>query len=221
MITRIEATHYRCFDKVDVELASFRVVVGANGAGKTTLLDIPVLLGDLLRARGVASAFTEKKNGRAPRAGGLLRRHIHTHSRALVVLDQQFGAELPAAQVQRNIESRLTANGWQHRHAVFVIDPELEVLLGQDNPNVDRLLRHRRTPGLRAELAADWRWPADASKPPAPKDFLLSIIRNNRAGAPIAAYSKIAGTVSVAGCVDPAFHGIKEAICGWFPKEAP
>lgn len=37
MITRIEATRYRCFDKLDVELGDFRVLVGANGSGKTTL----------------------------------------------------------------------------------------------------------------------------------------------------------------------------------------
>ncbi len=45
MITRIEATRYRCFDKLDVELGDFRVLVGANGSGKTTLLDVPVLFG--------------------------------------------------------------------------------------------------------------------------------------------------------------------------------
>ena len=54
MITRIEATHYRCFDRLDVNLGGFGVLVGANGAGKTTLLDIPVLLGDLLEQSGKA-----------------------------------------------------------------------------------------------------------------------------------------------------------------------
>jgi predicted ATPase len=38
VITRIEATRYRCFDKLDVEFGDFRVLVGANGSGKTTLL---------------------------------------------------------------------------------------------------------------------------------------------------------------------------------------
>lgn len=33
MITRIEATRYRCFDKLDVELGEFRVLVGAKGSG--------------------------------------------------------------------------------------------------------------------------------------------------------------------------------------------
>lgn len=71
MITRIEATRYRCFDKLDVELGDFRVLVGANGSGKTTLLDIPVLLGDLLRERNLSAAFTEARDGRAPRATAL------------------------------------------------------------------------------------------------------------------------------------------------------
>ena len=31
MITSIEATRSRCFDKLDVELGNFRVLVGANG----------------------------------------------------------------------------------------------------------------------------------------------------------------------------------------------
>ena len=71
MITRIEATRYRCFDKLDVELGDFRVLVGANGSGKTTLLDIPVLLGDLLKERTIGEAFMSARDGRAPRATSL------------------------------------------------------------------------------------------------------------------------------------------------------
>lgn len=70
MITRIEATRYRCFDKLDVELGDFRVLIGANGSGKTTLLDIPVLLGDLLEARTIGDAFLRDRDHRAPRASG-------------------------------------------------------------------------------------------------------------------------------------------------------
>jgi predicted ATPase len=71
VITRIEATRYRCFDKLDVELGDFRVLVGANGSGKTTLLDVPVLFGDLLRERTISAAFTGPRDGRAPRATAL------------------------------------------------------------------------------------------------------------------------------------------------------
>ncbi len=71
MITRIEATHYRCVKKLDVDLGQFRVVVGANGAGKTALLDIPILLGDLLRERMPSTAFTRSQHGKAPRTSPL------------------------------------------------------------------------------------------------------------------------------------------------------
>jgi predicted ATPase len=71
VITRIEATNYRCFERLDVDLAEFGVLVGANGAGKTTLLDIPVLLGDLLKARNISSAFLESAEPRGPRASTL------------------------------------------------------------------------------------------------------------------------------------------------------
>ncbi len=50
MITRLEATRYRCFDRLAVDVGDFRVLVGANGSGKTTLLDLPGLFGDLLDA---------------------------------------------------------------------------------------------------------------------------------------------------------------------------
>lgn len=70
MITRIEATRYRCFEKLDVELGDFRVLVGANGSGKTTLLDVPVLLGDMLRGRAIGEAFLDRRDGRSPRASG-------------------------------------------------------------------------------------------------------------------------------------------------------
>jgi predicted ATP-binding protein involved in virulence len=34
VITRIEATRYRCFDKLNVDLGEFRVIVGANGSAR-------------------------------------------------------------------------------------------------------------------------------------------------------------------------------------------
>jgi len=71
MITRIDATNYRCFENLGVTFSDFIVIAGVNGSGKTTLLDIPVLLGDLLRSRNVAGAFTERLLGRGQRAVSL------------------------------------------------------------------------------------------------------------------------------------------------------
>ena len=71
MITRIEATNYRCLEKLDVDLSEFAVLVGANGAGKTTLLDIPNLIGECLQAEYVGQAFSLKRSGLPPRCSSL------------------------------------------------------------------------------------------------------------------------------------------------------
>ena len=71
MITRLEATRYRCFERLGVDVGAFRVLVGANGSGKTTLLDLPVLFGDLLRASNIASPFMDRRPDQPPRAGSL------------------------------------------------------------------------------------------------------------------------------------------------------
>jgi predicted ATPase len=71
MITRIEATNYRCFDKLNVDLSEFAILVGANGAGKTTLLDIPNLISECLQAQYVGQAFTVKRPGFPPRCSSL------------------------------------------------------------------------------------------------------------------------------------------------------
>ena len=71
MITRIEATRYRCLEFLDTDLQLFAVLVGANGAGKTTFLDIPGLLGDCLQQREVGQAFTTRQHNRPPRGSTL------------------------------------------------------------------------------------------------------------------------------------------------------
>lgn len=71
MITRLEATRYRCFERLGVDLNDFQVVVGANGSGKTTLIDMPALAGELLRSDNIASVFVVKRGDKPARAGSL------------------------------------------------------------------------------------------------------------------------------------------------------
>lgn len=153
------------------------------------------------------------------RAHEILRPYIQTHRKALVVLDRQFGAERHGDEVREEIEQRLNVNGWEGRAAAVVIDPELEVLLWQDNPNVERALRHSHALSLRSVLASDGKWPANTAKPPAPKEIIQQIIRINRAGPTMVVYSQIAKSVSTRGCIDPAFNRIREVLRKWFPVE--
>ncbi|WP_295384003.1 hypothetical protein [uncultured Thiodictyon sp.] len=76
MITRLEATGYRCFECLAIDLTDFQVIVGANGAGKNTLLDLPCLVGELLRADMIASIFLVKRGDKPGSAGCSLRREL-------------------------------------------------------------------------------------------------------------------------------------------------
>ena len=71
MITRLEATRYRCFERLAVDVGEFRVLVGSNGSGKTTLLDLSVLIGDMLQATNIATPFMERRPYAPPRASSL------------------------------------------------------------------------------------------------------------------------------------------------------
>jgi len=71
VITHIDATNYRCFEKLSIPTSELAIVAGANGSGKTTLLDIPVLFGDLLRSRTISGAFMDPLLSRGPRASSL------------------------------------------------------------------------------------------------------------------------------------------------------
>jgi hypothetical protein len=160
----------------------------------------------------------EKDGGVHKRCHEILRPYLKTHRRALVILDRQFGGERPADEIRSEIEQLLSANGWDGRCAAAVIDRELEVLLWQDNPNVERALRHTG-PSLRQLLAQDGRWPTDAAKPLAPKEVIQVLIRANHAGPPMVVYSRIARAVATAHCADPAFHRVRDALRTWFPTE--
>src|SRR5262245_28010272 len=68
------------------------------------------------------------------RAHELLRPYLRSHQNAVVILDKNFGGQLPAATIRVEILLNLLQNGWQTGCVeVVVIDPELEVWLWQRN----------------------------------------------------------------------------------------
>jgi len=148
----------------------------------------------------------------------LLRPYQRTHIRALVVLDQQFGGERPAEEIRQEILRNLNRSGWDDRCEVVVIDPELEVWLWQDKPQIAQAVRF---PGgsLRNHLREEGLWPQDQHKPDMPKKTIQALMKQHRAGAPIVVYPKIAKSVGVSGCQDSAFGIFRERMQAWFPAE--
>jgi energy-coupling factor transporter ATP-binding protein EcfA2 len=109
MITRLEATRYRCFERLAIDLSEFQIIVGANGAGKTTLLDIPVLLGELLIAENISNVFLVKSADKPARTSSF---------RQLIFAQQgndfSFAVEarLPSEICQQLVDSKCT-DSWR------------------------------------------------------------------------------------------------------------
>ncbi len=68
MITRLEVSRYRCFERLALDLRPYQVLVGRNGAGKSTLLDIPILLGEMLEQRDIEKPLFGERGRLSPRA---------------------------------------------------------------------------------------------------------------------------------------------------------
>lgn len=115
VITRIDATNYRCFERLDVSLQGRAVIVGPNGAGKSTLLDIPILIADLLRSRNVAYAFIGRLLPRGPRATSLTELCFRpgSDSFTLAKLPVQIASSSPMTPAETHIryELRLQIEG--------------------------------------------------------------------------------------------------------------
>ena len=156
-----------------------------------------------------------KDGGVYRNAHELLRPFLATHNHAMVLLDQQFGAERPAHEVRGHISNKLSQNGWADRHEVVVIDPELEVWLWQDNPHLERVLAVS-SGTLRQQLETSGNWPPGQAKPNAPKETLQGLIKSPLK--PKVAYSRIAKVVSLKGCSDPSFGLFIAALRRWFPQ---
>jgi hypothetical protein len=155
------------------------------------------------------------------RAHVLLRPYIRSHQNALVILDKNFGRQLPAAAVRGEIFGNLVRNGWPAECVeVIVIDPELEVWLWQrGNPHIARAFRYNGSVPLEEFLEAEGLWPSAALKPARPKEAARLLLRQYRAGAPMVVYARIVENISVSGCQDPAFSLLAGALRRWFPVE--
>jgi hypothetical protein len=104
MITRIEAYRYRCFERLDLALERFQVFVGPNGAGKTTLLDIPIVLGEMLSARSIETAFFKPTPSHPRPRTDYARDLIYTRASANFILAVE--ARLPESIVAELVEKQ-------------------------------------------------------------------------------------------------------------------
>ena len=151
----------------------------------------------------------------------LLRPYQNSHHRALVVLDCEWEGSPGKDAIVAHITANLVVSGWaEDAVKVIAIEPELENWLWQDKPQVAEVLRYKGDKSLRQHLADSGWWPADATKPPRPKEAAEWVLKQTRQPRSSAIYQKLAEHISIKGCTDAAFAEMHDAFLAWFPVEA-
>lgn len=150
-----------------------------------------------------------------------LRPQIEDSKYALVMFDKAgCGQEsISREDIQRQVEQDLSRNGWEGRSKVIVIDPELETWVWNASNQVPEILGWAADYGnLKAWLASRGLWPADATKPPDPKQAMRAALREKNQKISSSVFGQLAESVTLSGCQCPAFRELIATLQRWFPE---
>lgn len=156
-------------------------------------------------------------------APALLQTFQRRAQRALVLFDHEGSGQenRPASELERDLEARLATYGWPDRAKVIVIEPELEIWVWSNSPQVELAVGwHGRRPGLRRWLADNNYWPAGQPKPARPKECLDAALRAGGVRRSSSIFRQLAETVGLERCQDSKFLQLKRLLALWFPKGA-
>jgi hypothetical protein len=153
------------------------------------------------------------------RAHDFLRPFMGQFEHFLVMFDRHgSGHETESREtLEKSVEALLAQSGWKNRAAAIVIDPELEVWVWSDAPDVDRILGWaERKPGLRSWLHDQgWLQPGHA-KPADPKEAFEQALRAVSSPRSSSIFRRMAENVSLRRCSDPSFQKLKKVLRRWF-----
>ncbi|MYH28494.1 MAG: hypothetical protein F4137_06465 [Acidobacteria bacterium] len=150
-----------------------------------------------------------------------LREFIRDHRYALVMFDKDGSGDPRDSResIRDEVELRLSRNGWEDRCKAIVIEPELEAWIWNGSRHVPEVLGWQGDhASLRDWLAALDLWSSDAPKPSDPKRALKAVLRKTRTPLSARLYRRLADTVSVRRCTDPAFSEFRATLQRWFPR---
>lgn len=210
-----------------------------TGKSASNLRDLVVLVADkdmeqatrqlLLRpaSLGIAApthevyTHPERDNGCRTTSHDLLRSLASQYRFALVLFDHEGsgGDASEREQLERQVESRLEANGWNGRCSVLVLEPELEIWVWTDSSELDQVVGWAgRQPPLRQWLRAQgFKLNADG-KPERPKEALREALRHVRKQPSASLFAALAAKAGLSRCTDPAFLKLKVTLQRWFPE---
>lgn len=155
------------------------------------------------------------------RAHEFLRAYSRDFGFALVMFDREgCGSTDDADTLSNRVQTQLDASGWGSRSVVIVPDPELEVWVWSDSPEIAEPLAWESREALVSFLEDRGLWQPGTPKPARPKEALEEALRESRTPRSASIYRKLAERVGIERCTDQWFARLKECLREWFPPSS-
>ncbi len=153
-------------------------------------------------------------------AHDFLRIYVNEYHYAIVMLDREgCGCTDNSILIAEQIQSRLKHSGWNKRSNVIVLDPELEVWVWSDSPEVANCIGWN-TNDLRKWLQSEGYLLPNADKPRNPKLALENALKIKNRPRSSSIFYKLAENVSFNRCSDTAFLKFKNTLQNWFSSDS-
>jgi hypothetical protein len=167
------------------------------------------------------------------------------YEKCLVILDEAWEGAPTPDKIIEDIEGLVVneARWTRGRFEVILIRPELEAWIWQRNTHIVEAFGFNGTdkelwamleqksltlePGKKkyrfapANTLAGFppAWPKSEPKPKNPKGLVEALTHECRSGPVSGVFNEISSTISLRGCVDPAFKRLRDTLRTWFPPE--
>lgn len=152
----------------------------------------------------------------------LLRRYERSADYGLLIFDWEgSGArQMTPEDLEKDLEEKLSANGWEHRNAVIVIQPELEAWVWANTNKVDQILGWPTSLPHAGDMQ-DWiqeqGWiQSRGTKPDRPKEAFRAVLRHSEKPVSASIFRELAEKVSFKNCQDRAFLRLQSVLQNWF-----
>jgi hypothetical protein len=148
-----------------------------------------------------------------------LRPFTKEYEHALVVFDHEGSGQEKRTreEIEIELEQKLKGSGWQERAAVIILQPELEIWVWGDSPQIEKFLGWESVnPNLRTWLIQKNLLQESELKPNRPKEAMEESLRQVRKPRSSAIYQELAKNVSFKNCIDNSFQKFKQVLQNWF-----
>lgn len=140
---------------------------------------------------------------------------------ALVIFDHEGCGQdhKSQAEIENELEQKLSISGWESRAKVIVLEPEIESWVWSNSPHVEKVLGWEgKTPNLRDWLYSKNFLTPNELKPSRPKEAVEAALLEVRKARSSARYLELAEKVSFRNCIDESFLKLKQILQEWFSE---